>query len=130
MAAIPAPTTPQIMIEHDHRRIIQAVDFWIKTKLEQHDLLRGYVFLMEVTPAVQSPVGISSGIGHPDPIFEDASYLERMAIMCERLRDDGLYDLAWALGVVRDPVGLVEPRASVNWDRFKSDLRQAVSQPR
>lgn len=48
-----------------------------------------------------------------------------MAIMCERLRDDGLYDMAWALGILRTPVGFVEPRESVNWDRFKNDLRLA-----
>lgn len=45
--------------------------------------------------------------------------------MCERLREDGLYDMTWALGVVRDPVGFIEPRASVNWDRFRSDLHEA-----
>ena len=47
--------------------------------------------------------------------------------MCERLREDGLYDMTWALGVVRSPVGFVEPRQSVGWDRFTQDLRTAFS---
>ncbi len=88
---------------------------------------RGYVFLMEVTPEVTRTVGVQSKVGSPDPIFNGATYLDRMAIMCERLRDDGLYDMSWALGVMRDPVGYLEPRITVNWDRFKSDLRGAFS---
>ena len=46
-----------------------------------------------------------------------------MAIMCERMRDSGLYHLVWAVGVIREPVGFMEPSASVGWDRFASDLR-------
>ncbi|SHI55005.1 Restriction endonuclease XhoI [Tessaracoccus bendigoensis DSM 12906] len=99
-------------------------------RAQEHGLLptglkRGYVFLMEVTPEVTRPVGVTSRVGTPDPVFNQATYLDRMAIMCERLRDDGLYDMAWALGILRTPVGFVEPRESVNWDRFKNDLRLA-----
>lgn len=88
---------------------------------------RGYVFLMEVTPEVTRPVAVQSRVGTPDPVFNGATYLDRMAIMCERLRNDGLYDMSWALGVTRDPLGFVEPRETVNWDRFRSDLRRAFS---
>ena len=87
------------------------------------DLRRGYIFLMEVTPAVTTPVSVRTRVGEPDPEFIGAGYLDRMAIMCERLRDDRLYDMVWALGVIREPVGFVVPRESVNWDQFKSDLR-------
>ena len=98
-----------------------------QTGLLPKELKRGYIFLMEVTPAVLNPVGTSTKVGTLDPIFESTCYLERMAIMCERLRNDGLYGMAWALGVVRNPIGIVEPRPSVNWDRFKADLRQAFT---
>lgn len=90
------------------------------------EMMRGYVFLMEVTPAVSIPVGATVAIGSPDPQFVGASYLERMAIMCERLRTDGLYDMTWAVGVTRNPVGFVEPRPSVGWDEFKADLWRAA----
>ena len=89
------------------------------------DLQCGYVFLMEVTPEVKRPVAIRTRVGKADSEFDGVGYLRRMALMCERVRDDGLYDMAWALGVVRDPVGFEEPLESVNWDRFKSDLRWA-----
>ena len=86
-------------------------------RAQEHGLLppgmmRGYIFLMEVTPAVTVPVNVRTRVGEPDTEFIGAGYLERMAIMCERLRDDGLYDMAWAVGVVREPVGFVEPRES------------------
>lgn len=90
-----------------------------------HGMKRGYIFLMEVTPEVNRPVGVTTQVGAPDRAFNGATYLDRMAIMCERLRDDGLYDLSWALGVVRDPIGFLEPLESVNWDRFKADLHGA-----
>lgn len=77
------------------------------------NLHRAYIFIMEVTPEVQQPVRVSVRAGSPDPVFQGASYLERMAIMCERLRDSGLYDLAWAVGVVRHPtIDFVEPPSS------------------
>lgn len=99
-------------------------------RAQEHGLLppgmmRGYIFLMEVTPAVTVPINVRTRVGQPDPAFVGVGYLQRMAIMCERLRGDGLYDMAWALGVVREPVGFSEPSESVNWDRFKSDLRRA-----
>jgi hypothetical protein len=87
------------------------------------NLRRAYIFLMEVTEAVQYPVRIGHPYGKPDPVFHQASYLDRMAIMCERLRDSGLYHLVWAVGVTRNPIGFVEPSSSVGWDRFVSDLR-------
>lgn len=87
----------------------------------------GYVFLMEMTPAVTVPVEVRTAIGQPDPEFWGTSYLERMAILCERMRADCLYDMVWAIGVTRGPVGFVEPRESVGWDRFAQDLWQTFS---
>jgi len=91
------------------------------------NLRRAYIYLMEVTPAVQYPVGNGHPYGTPDPIFDQASYLDRMAIMCERIRDSGLYHLVWAVGVIREPVGFIEPSPNVGWDRFATDLRNGFA---
>jgi hypothetical protein len=93
------------------------------------NLRRAYIYLMEVTPAVEYPVNVKRmhAFGNPDPIFGQASYLERMAIMCERVRDTGLYHLVWAVGVIREPVGFMEPSPSVGWDRFAADLRRGFA---
>jgi hypothetical protein len=55
--------------------------------------------------AQRGPSGSASRSGRPDPIFQGASYLDRVAIMCERMRYSGLYHLVWALGITRSPVG-------------------------
>lgn len=91
------------------------------------NLRRAYIYLMEITDAVQYPVKTGSMFGKPDPVFDRASYLDRVAIMCERLRDSGLYHLVWVVGVIRDPVGFMEPSASVGWDRFAADLRDGFA---
>jgi Restriction endonuclease XhoI len=95
---------------------------------EQHGVLppnlrRAYIYLLELTPATQVPVQTGKPFGTPDTVFQGASYLDRVAIMCERVRDSGLYHLTWALGITRDPVGFAEPCAAVGWDRFAADLR-------
>ena len=86
----------------------------------------GYIFVMEVTQDVTVPVSVQAKIGTVDQRFNGAGYIDRMAILCERLRDQGLYDMTWALGVTRNPVRVVEPRPSVGWGRFREDLAMAV----
>lgn len=87
------------------------------------NLRRAYIYLLEVTQAVMRPVGTGKPFGSPDIIFHGKTYLDRVAIMCERMRESGLYHLTWVIGVIRDPVGFFEPSAEVGWDRFSSDLR-------
>ena len=87
------------------------------------NLRRACIYLLEVTPSVGKPVNFGEPFGNPDMVFNGASYLDRLAIMCERMRDSGLYHLALVLGVTRDPIGFTEPSAEVGWDRFASDLR-------
>ena len=103
---------------------------WRRTRarLKQRGILppnlrRAYIYLLEVTPKVLSPVKTGRPLGNPDVIFHGATYLDRVAIMCERMRDSGLYHLVWVLGVIRSPLGFSEPSAAVGWDRFASDLR-------
>jgi hypothetical protein len=85
-------------------------------------LLRAYIFIMEVSPAVTKLISTKVEVGRLDPIFEGASYLDRAVIMCERIRDRGLYDLVWVAGVETNPTRLYEPNEAVGWNTFKSDL--------
>jgi hypothetical protein len=91
------------------------------------NLRRAYIFLMEITPTARVNRNAGRPFGRPDPIFHQASYLDRMAVMCERMRDSGLYHLVWAVGVIREPIGFMEPSASVGWDRFAADLRNGFA---
>ena len=87
------------------------------------NLRRAYIYVLEVTAKVQRPVGIGRPVGNPDIVFHGASYIDRVAIMCERMRESGLYHLVWVLGVIREPFGFAEPSEAVGWDRFAADLR-------
>lgn len=94
---------------------------------EKHGLLpaglrRAYVFVMGANADSLRPVGVANVVGTPDPVFQGASYMQRMAIMCRRMRDDGLFDLAWAVAVHEDPFSWFEPDPEVGWDRFRADM--------
>jgi hypothetical protein len=86
------------------------------------NLRRAYIYLLEMTPEVRRPVGTGKPFGNPDVVFSGASYLDRTAIMCERMRDSGLYHLTWVIGVTRNPIDFFEPSLAVGWDRFAADL--------
>jgi hypothetical protein len=100
---------------------------------EEHGLLpknlrRAYIFVMGITPDSTRPVGVTPKlIGNADPEFENASYLQRTAIMCKRLRNTGLYDFTWAVGVQEVPFYWCEPDPEVGWDRFAADIKEAFS---
>lgn len=90
-------------------------------------LKRAYVFIMESTPEVLKPVGFRGSVGELDPAFLNGNYLQRMAILCSRIREAGLYDMAWAIAAVRDPIGFYEPDQNVGWLRFRDDLASAFA---
>jgi hypothetical protein len=92
--------------------------------LVREGLVRAYIFIMEVTPSVTKPIRINVAVGQPDPIFDGKTYLQRLAIMCERIRTAGLYDLTWAIGVKTNPTEYVELSPETGWDQFKEGLWQ------
>jgi hypothetical protein len=86
------------------------------------NLRRAYIYLLEV-PSIMKPVDVGSPFGNPDIIFHGKTYLDRVAIMCERMRATGLYHLVWVVGVFREPLRFFEPSEAVGWDRFAAGLR-------
>jgi Restriction endonuclease XhoI len=101
---------------------------------EIHGLLpknmkRAYVFIMGITSKSTEPVGAKTQIGTVDPIFDGASYLERAALMCERMRETGLFNLVWMIGVDETTRKYREPRPSVGWNRFEADLTKLFIAP-
>ncbi|WP_030170283.1 PaeR7I family type II restriction endonuclease [Spirillospora albida] len=91
------------------------------------NLRRAYVFVMGLTPESLSPRKSPTAFGGADPLFAGRSYFERAAIMCQRMRDSGLFHMTWAIGVKEDPLKWHEPLAGVGWERFAADLREAFS---
>ena len=60
-------------------------------------LFLGYLMLVEDSLASRSAVQNDSHHFEIDQIFENTSYLERYAILCERMIREGLYDTATLL---------------------------------
>lgn len=89
------------------------------------NLRRAYIFVIPITKATTKRVTPRKSYGTPDEVFKKATYLQRTAIMCNRLRDTGLYHLTWAIAVHEDPFGWEEPDVEVGWERFAHDLREA-----
>ena len=94
------------------------------------NLRRAYIFVMGVNRDSTRPVGVGTPYGKPDHAFSNASYLSRMATMCARMRETGLYHLTWAVGVHETPFYWGEPDENVGWDRFASDLRDTFPEGR
>ena len=95
---------------------------------EEHGLLppklrRAFVFVMAATEASTRPVKAQRAIGSVDPVFVDASYMQSKAIICQRLREEGLYHLAWAVGVHEDPFSWFEPQWAGNSSHVTSMTR-------
>lgn len=89
------------------------------------NLRRAYILVMEATATVLRPVSTRGIFGTPDPVFDGASYLDRMGIVCERIRDSGLYDMTWAVAATNDPIDFFEPNPHVGWERFATDLTES-----
>ncbi|UOX90346.1 PaeR7I family type II restriction endonuclease [Amycolatopsis sp. FBCC-B4732] len=99
---------------------------------EAHGLLppnlrRAYIFVMGINADSTRPIGLSAAHGHVDEAFNEVSYLGRMATMCHRMRETGLYHLTWAVGVHEDVFDWDEPNPQVGWDRFADDLHRAFA---
>lgn len=86
---------------------------------------RAYIFVMSDNPDTSRPVGVNRTLREPDPIFDGASYVQRMAIMLKRMRETGLFHMTWAVAVKEEPFSWSEPDPEVGWDRFAADLHSA-----
>jgi hypothetical protein len=94
-----------------------------KRRLLPATMRRAYIFVMGVTEESTTPVSPQGvAVGSVDKAFEGASYLQRAAIMCERMRETGLYHLTWAVGIHENPFRWEEPLASVGWTEFSRGL--------
>lgn len=86
---------------------------------------RGYAFIIEHNPKsdAMSTLGTRQGVVI-DPEFHGASYIDRVAMLCERMVKDDLYSAAWAVATTAPPeFSWYEPRPeTTGFDRFASLL--------
>lgn len=70
--------------------------------------------------------GYSSPHFAADPVFNEASYLDRFLILCDRLRRKSLYQAVWL--VFADPeIGVAyEPSSDLTYDKFIANIVMAL----
>lgn len=86
------------------------------------DLRRALVCLLEMTPDVQRQIGPDRIDGNPETAFQETSYLDRVVLMCDRMRLSGLFNLVWSVGVAPGQPELKELSSTTNWDSFAKGL--------
>jgi hypothetical protein len=85
---------------------------------------RAYIYILELTNAALTPVRATTRFGRVDPVFQGASYWDRIATMLDRARGSGLYHAVWAVGAKQNPYRFEEHKGgTVGWDQFSADLR-------
>lgn len=62
-----------------------------------------------------------------DPVFENASYLDRFRILCERLRASNLYQAVWLVYADPDTGTVTEPSPTLTYEKFIATITATLS---
>lgn len=89
--------------------------------------LLGYFFLLEDCPKVHKPVGNEEPHFAVDPIFVGASYAKRYEILCKRLVQEKLYDVAClTLATNASQPRVSHPSPDLSFDLFAAAIKGQV----
>jgi len=84
----------------------------------------GYLFLLEDTPAVHTPVSNKAPYFLVDPIFTGASYGRRYELLCQRLIYEQLYDATClTLSTNAEPTQIAHPSPVLDFRQFAAKLQ-------
>lgn len=101
-------------------------DFWVAYRegaLGSQQPWLGYFLLVEEHPKSTSPVKLTNAVFEPMPAFHGTSYLERYAILCQRLVLERNYSAASFVTAPRATSGAYsEPDASIGFMPFARSL--------
>jgi hypothetical protein len=103
-----------------------SADFWVAYRegaLGPQQPWLGYFLLVEASPRSQAPVRLSKSVFEPMPIFNNTSYLERYAILCQRLVLERNYTASALIASPRAHDGdYFEPNAALSFGTFAKSL--------
>lgn len=101
-------------------------DFWVAYRegaLGSQMPWLGYFLLVEDSPRSQSRVRLAKAVFEPMPIFADTSYMQRYAILCQRLVLERNYSAASLLASPRSETGdYSQPSAALSFSGFARSL--------
>ena len=103
-----------------------STDFWVAYRegaLGKQRPWLGYFLLVEHAPGSTSRVRLANAVFEPMPIFNDTSYLQRYAILCQRMVLERNYDAASLITAPRGTSGAYEePETSLAFLTFAKSL--------
>lgn len=103
-----------------------STDFWVAYRegaLGPQQPWLGYFLLVEDSPRSQAPVRLSKSVFEPMPIFNKTSYLERYAILCQRLVLERNYTSSALIASPRaHDGGYSEPNPALSFGTFAKSL--------
>jgi hypothetical protein len=103
-----------------------SADFWIAYRegaLGPQQPWLGYFLLVEDSPKAKTPVRLANAVFEPMPIFNNTSYLDRYAILCQRLVLERNYTASSLIASPRAHNGdYTEPNAALSFASFARSL--------
>jgi len=87
-----------------------------------------YIYVIQDTEASTTRTTNRTRTAYPlDGVFSEVSYVDRVALLAERLVSVGLYDACWVVATAMPPspgksASWSSPNSSVSWDAFASAL--------
>jgi hypothetical protein len=90
--------------------------------------LLGYFFLLEDCAKVHRPVASKETHFATDPVFSGASYCRRYELLCKRLVQERLYDVAClTLSARAGPAGVNHPAPDLSFELFAAAIKSQVA---
>ncbi len=103
-----------------------STDFWVAFRegaLGAQQPWLGYFLLVEDSPKSQSPVRLANSVFKPMNVFNDTSYMERYAILCQRLVLERNYTSSALIASPRAHTGKYsEPNPALTFAGFARSL--------
>lgn len=104
-----------------------ATDIWTAFREGRLGTFRpflGYLFLLEDTERVHAPVRSRQPYFPVDSVFDQASYANRYATLCQRLVLERLYDAACLTLATKDvPAVVSHPDEAISFERFIAQIQ-------
>lgn len=88
----------------------------------------GYALVVKICEDSTKPGKATQKSIYPiDKVFDRASYLKRLSVMCRRLLSERLYQAVWIVGVDPEKNEVIEPEDDLTYDKFIASLSSQLT---
>ncbi len=61
-----------------------------------------------------------------DSMFENTTYIDRFMILCQRLRQENIFNAVWFIVVNPETGNVYEPDSDLNYDSFVAEIKGKI----